>query len=360
MMASYLLIFNWMDIRNPKAGGQEKYCYEIAKRFVQEGKSVAWIASGFPGGDKREVYDGIEIWRTGSLFTVYPLSIFPYLKMRKAKYVLISINAIPFIAPFHRKKRMIMLHHRIEYKVMKEKIGLLGLFSLIFQDYINPLLYHRDHIIVNSESSKAEFEYIGYRNITIVKTGVDTPNVNFHDKSLLVVAPGPVRPWKHHEFALKAFAVVDEKWSMAIFGSFENKEYEDYLRNYAKELGIDKRVIFYGRIEEDKLFEIYSRSKICVLASEKEGWGLTAMEAQSFGCPVIGFDVPGIRDSVKNGSTGILVKFGDIISLGNALKNLSEDESMLRQISQNAYMRAREYDWEICYEEFKREILKLG
>ncbi|MEM3844521.1 MAG: glycosyltransferase family 4 protein [Candidatus Parvarchaeota archaeon] len=358
-MEPYLLIFNWMDIRNPKAGGQEKYCYEMAKRLTRDGLRVVWIASGFRGGDKKEIYDGIEILRVGSIYTVYVLSFFTYIKLRKARYVLISINAIPFIAPFHRKRRLVMLHHRIDYKTMKEKIGLLGIVSLVLQDRINPILYRKDHIITVSNSSKEDFESIGYKNISVVKLGVNNPALDLRSKTELVVSPGPVKPWKHHDLALRAFSRMEEKWKIAIFGSFESKEYENQLKELAEQLGIAGRVKFYGRVDESQLADIYRQAKICILATEKEGWGLTAMEAQSYGSPVVGFDVPGLRDSVKNGITGILVPYGDVSALGNALVELSMNEKLLTQMSYRAVERAKEYDWEICYEEFKEKISEL-
>ena len=66
------------------------------------------------------------------------------------------------------------------------------------------------------------------------------------------------------------------------------------------EYGIRERVHFLGRISDEEKSKLYSIAKLSFSASVKEGWGLSNMESQSFGCPVVGYDVPGVRDSCLN------------------------------------------------------------
>ena len=358
-MKPNVLLFNWMDIKNPNAGGQEKYCFEIAKRLARDGFNVIWITSRFKGGNRSETYDGINVIRVGNIYTVYVLSFLRYLKYRKADFVFVSMNAIPFFAPFHRNKRIIMLHHRIDFSVMKAKIGLLGVVSFLLQEHVNPIIYRKDLIITPSVSSRADFQTIGYRDIDVVRLGTELPETdNFH-KENLIVSPGPIRPWKHHDMVIRAFVGVDSSWKLLVFGSFENEDYEKYLRNLAEDLGISERVYFPGRLSDNAVKVVYEKSKICLLGTEKEGWGFVAMEAQSFGCPVIAFDVPGIRDSVVDGKTGLLVKFGDVPAMTDALKRLTTDENLLLELSSAATKRSKEFEWETCYNDFKNELYKL-
>ncbi len=359
-MGRDILIFNWMDIKNPKAGGQEKYCLEIGKRLARDGFTVTWITSKFKGGSQTDTYDGINVIRVGNIFSVYVISFLKYLKYIKADFVFISINAIPFLAPFHRSRRIIMLYHRIDYKIMKAKIGFLGVVSLLLQEHVNPMIYGRDLVITDSESSREDFMSIGYRNIDVVKLGVDLHEVTESLKENLIISPGPVKPWKHHDWAIEAFSGVENSWKLVIFGSFESEGYRKHLQELATNLGVFERVNFLGRISDDEVKRIYQKSKICLLATEKEGWGLVAMEAQSFGCPVVAFDVAGIRDSVVDRKTGILVRFGDIAAMKYALKRVTSDENLLRELSSAAVVRSREYDWELCYDDFRNEMQKLG
>lgn len=355
-MLKKILILNWMDPRNPKAGGQEKYCYEIARRLTNDGYQVTWIASGYRGLEESEYYNGINIVRVGNIYTVFIRAFFKYIEFKSYDFVFLSMNSIPFLAPLHRKRRIIMLHHRIDLGVMRFKAGIMGFVSYFLQEFITPLLYRNDYIITNSNSSKEDFLLLGYKHINTVKLGVDIHDEQLVKKENIIVSPGPVKPWKHHDWAMKAFSYLDEDWTLVIFGSVESEEYAKHLEIISYSLGIKKRVKFLGKISRDKVDEIFSKSKICLVATEKEGWGLVAMEAQSFGCPVVGFDVPGLRDSVINQVTGILVNFGDITSLGEALSSLSNDEIAWKRMSEMAIKRSKLYDWNSCYVDFKNHM----
>lgn len=358
-MDNLIIIFNWMDIKNPNAGGQEKYCFEIGKRLARNGMKVYWISSKFRNCMTREVIENIEIIRTGNIYTVFLTAFFKYLKYRKNAYLVISINSIPFFLPFTRNKRIVILHHRIDLKVMLEKIGLLGYLSFFLQEHFNPIIYHNDHVITNSPSSKFDFESIGYKEISIVKLGIDLPkNYNFKKKNICV-SPGPVKPWKHHDLVLRAFSCISSSWELSIFGSFESREYEKKLYAICRDLKISDRVHFFGRIGDDEVKALYSQASICIIGSEKEGWGLVSMEAESYGCPVVAFSVPGIKDSVINGETGILVKFGDVSSMANALYSLANNREKLLEMGKNGIMRSQEYSWEECYNEFMQEFKKI-
>lgn len=358
-MKGRILIFNWMDIKNPNAGGQEKYCFEIGKRMARDGMTVYWITSKFPNSSSHEIFEGIHIIRSGNIYSVFLTSIFKYFTYRKESYVIISINSIPFLLPFSRKIRIVVLHHRIDLRVMVDKIKIFGYISYFLQEYINPLIFRNDLVLTNSESSKTDFKSIGYKHVEIIKLGVNTPDNFDFTKKKLCVSPGPIKPWKHHDLVLKSFSEMPSSWELSIFGTFESIYHKEKLLAICEELGIRNRVHFLGRISDEKLKDLYSQASICILGSEKEGWGIVAMEAQSFGCPVVGFFVPGIKDSVINGETGILVKFGDVKAMANALNDLSKSKGKLRWMSENAIKRSKEYTWDVSYSDFMQELKKI-
>jgi glycosyltransferase involved in cell wall biosynthesis len=359
MTMKRIIIFNWMDIKNPNSGGQEKYCYEIGKRLARDGMKVYWVSSRFKNSMNREMIDNIEIIRVGSIYTVFFLSFIIYLIYWKDSYLFLSMNSIPFFVPYSRRRRLIMLHHRIDKRIMKEKAGILGNLSYLLQERIMPILFRNDHVITNSASSKMDFDSLGYRDITVVKLGVNIPDHLSLMKKKICVSPGPIKPWKHHDMIIRAFSNLSKDWELIIFGSFESDEFRALLENICDELNLNDRVHFLGRITDEKMLEVYELASICILGTEKEGWGFVAMEAQAFGCPVVAFDVPGIRDSVINGQTGILVSPGDVISMSKALAQLSSDEELLKIMSDNAIMNSRRYTWEESYKEFKSNLMIL-
>ena len=80
------------------------------------------------------------------------------------------------------------------------------------------------------------------------------------------------------------------------------------------------------------------------------------MESQSYGVPVVAYDVPGIRDSVINGETGILVPYKNIDDLAENIELLIKDNNLWQKLSKNAIERSKFYDWSECYKDFKSII----
>jgi glycosyltransferase involved in cell wall biosynthesis len=78
------------------------------------------------------------------------------------------------------------------------------------------------------------------------------------------------------------------------------------------------------------------KAGLLVLPSLAEGFGLVLIEAMAAGVPVVATDVPGIRDVVRDGATGLLVNPGDVSELAAAIKRLIEDAELHRQLVINA------------------------
>ena len=159
---------------------------------------------------------------------------------------------------------------------------------------------------------------------------------------------------------MKAFSKLPKEWELILFGSFESENYKQALHSLAVELGISERVKFLGRISDNEVERIFMESKLCVLGTEKEVWGLVAMEAQSYGCPVVAFNVPGIRDSVLNRKTGILERFGDVDAMAASMKELIDNELIYKEMSRLAMERASLYSWDQCYVEFIKQLAAVS
>jgi len=104
-------------------------------------------------------------------------------------------------------------------------------------------------------------------------------------------------------------------------------------------------VTVHGFIDEVAKASLLSRADLLLLPGTREGWGMVAMEAASYGVPVVAYDIPGLRDSVLDGTTGVLVRpRPDAMGLASATL-LREADSWVR-ISQAGQMRAKEFTWD--------------
>jgi glycosyltransferase involved in cell wall biosynthesis len=90
-----------------------------------------------------------------------------------------------------------------------------------------------------------------------------------------------------------------------------------------------------------------------VNASMKEGWGITNLEANACGVPVVSADSPGLRDSVKSGTSGLLYPFGDTSMLASTIIRVLEDDSMRQQLSEGAISWANQFTWDRSAEQMR-------
>src|SRR5258708_2367135 len=100
------------------------------------------------------------------------------------------------------------------------------------------------------------------------------------------------------------------------------------------------RVTIRGRVSEAELKDAYASSDVLVLPSildtrgDTEGLGVVLLEAMSYGVPVIGSNVGGITDIVRDGETGLLVPPGDAVQLVAALERLATDRDLAKRLGE--------------------------
>ena len=120
------------------------------------------------------------------------------------------------------------------------------------------------------------------------------------------------------------------------------------LERRAAALGIRERVEFAGFVSDAERDEWLARSRVCVCASRKEGFGLTVIEANAVGTPNVASDSPGLRDTVRHGETGFLVADGDAGRFAERIDALLGDDALAERMSRAALAWSQRFDWEIA------------
>jgi glycosyltransferase involved in cell wall biosynthesis len=115
------------------------------------------------------------------------------------------------------------------------------------------------------------------------------------------------------------------------------------MRRLADELGVGERVELAGQLSRAALRDLYARSHAFVLPSERESFGIAALEARAAGLPVIGMMASGVRDFVRQGVDGLLAR--DEAELSRHISRLALDAPFRDYVRNRSALTPPPYDW---------------
>lgn len=352
-----ILWFNWKCIRHPYAGGAEKYTHEIAKRLAKAGHNVTLITSSYHNASRREFIDGYEILRTGNSFTIYFKAFKMYSKRFRGKVDLIidEINTLPFFTVKYVKEKVVALIHQLARKIWfletPYPISILG--YMLEPRYLR--LYRYTPTITVSLSTAIDLKKLGFTKIYLTTPGLDIePLEEIPNKAKYptVIFLGRLKKAKGCEHIIRAFKNVVTKIPNAKLWIVGEGPLYKKLRKLVYDLKLSWVTRFFGRVPEKKKILLLKKAHVLVLPSMREGWGLVVNEAYSQATPVVAYNVPGVRDSVRHLKTGILVPYGNISELSKALIKILSNRALWTLFAKNALNFAKKLNWDVTYKGF--------
>lgn len=352
----HILWFNWRDIKNPDAGGAEVLTHEIMRRLAAEGHDVTLFAAEYFACLSTEVIDRVKIVRNGSKYTVYHKAV-QYYKKYSDNYNLIidEINTRPFLTPkFIKGKPIIALFHQMArefwFYEMRFPLNYLGYYYLEKKW----LSYYRDITTVTvSNSSKKDLEDLGFKKIVVIPEGLNVKplsQVPQKEDRPTVIFTGRLKKAKLPHHALQAFSMIKKEIPDAQMWVVGN----GYMLDELKRMSIND-VTFYGHINNELKYELMSKAHLALVPAVREGWGLVVTESNAMGTPVVAYNVHGLRDSVQDGHTGILVDNAPE-DLARAAIALLKDRERLAKLSYEALKSSAQFNWDKTADAFERII----
>jgi glycosyltransferase involved in cell wall biosynthesis len=345
-----LLMLSWRYIDHPMSGGAERLTHEVLRRLVANGHSVTCFTAEHAGSNAVRSIDGVELVRVGRQWTVHAHA-WRWCSRRLDSFDLVidQINTIPFFTPGYvpADRRILFICQLARGYWFRETRGLFRAAAPIgyLAEPHMMRLYRQTPTITISNSSKADLVGLGFDadQITVIPMALTErplPLLPPKRGALRVIIVGRLTPAKFVEEGIRAFKLVQQEVPDAkldIAGSGDDR-YSDKLRRMISRRKISG-VTFHGRVDESRKHELLENAHVHLFTSHREGWGLVVSEAAAVGTPSVGYDVPGVRDSISE--PRLLAPRGDITALAARIKILCRDPKLYAEVRTSAWERTR-------------------
>ena len=218
-----------------------------------------------------------------------------------------------------------------------------------------------DHVIANSKFTKEFAIKLGIKNVTVINPGCNYPiPINDEAKEFAKKIYGNASPKlitisrldgrkSHHNVMMTVKNLLPKYPSLKYVSIGDGDEGNNLLR-LRKTLGLEKNVEFIFKSTEQEKVALLEKSNIFVMPSviykkSVEGFGITYIEAASYGKPSIGGIYGGEGDAIKSGQTGYLCNGNDLNAIYDTLlKTLANDHYL--KLGANALEFSKDFSWE--------------
>ena len=349
-----MLVLNWEDRKHPMAGGAEVHLHEVFGRLVEMGHEITLLSCTIPGAPKEELVDGIKVVRRGSRsFFNFVLPFYWIHRFYREKYdiVVIDVNKIPFFSPLLVKKPAVVVAHHFFGKAIFIEASFPVALYVYLTEKLFLKLYKGYTFIIGSPSTAKELQESGIpeKNINIVNYCVDhtlfrTTGVQ-KSKRPLVGYLGRLKKYKSVEHLIQAYPKIREQVPDAQLIIVGDGDYLPELKKKTKELGLENDIKFYGFVSNEEKVRLLQECWVVVNTSSKEGWGLTVIESNACGTPVVAADSPGLRDAVRNNETGFLFEYGNIEDLTDKTTKILKDTKLRQNFISKGLEWASQFNW---------------
>ena len=362
------VVTNWRDLEHPQAGGAELVCDRLAQRLVQDGYRVVLLAAAVAGRPASESVNGYVVKRRGGQFSVYAWALVWLLLHRRAVTLVVdSQNGIPFFSPLVLRRTtvcLLLLHH-----VHQDQFSLyfprpVAAFGRFLEGPVSRRVYGERAILAVSPSTRQGVRQILRLRgaITVTPPGWEVtidldeqrPAKTTHPS---LVSVGRLVPHKRTDLTIRAFAQLRGQLPDLTLDVVGGGTELDALRRLAEELGVAHAVRFRPQCSNEERDAVLAASWLCINASEGEGWGISVIEANALGTPVLAYARPGLRDSIHHGQNGWLID--DDRELAEAAAPLLGSLSDAR--SRESFVRScHEWAMRFTWEEMGRRVAEAA
>jgi glycosyltransferase involved in cell wall biosynthesis len=334
---------------HPKAGGGQKYSYELTKAIKKLGHNTDYIMVNHEELNL-DFKEDFHLLKSGSFLSQILDSFFiknyDVIHLHTANETQGYCLGFGIKKLFKRNNKLIIQIHAPQvHRIPRSSGELFNIFTCKTADFIFCGSNFAKKNIVDSYK-------IPESKVKVIYAGVDELFLNTERnckesdvKTILFVGrlggPHGVKGQKGADILLQALPLIQEKHNvrLKLIGTGRTEAYLLLVR----ELGIEEYVEFLGFVDDEKLLENYLNSDVFVFPSRRESFGLVLAEAMASSLPVVSTTVGAIPEVVENGVSGILVPPEDPEKLARAVVHMLDDTEKMKQMGIKGKERVKEY-----------------
>jgi glycosyltransferase involved in cell wall biosynthesis len=349
-----ILFIAWRDLANKRAGGSEVLVDRLASGMLARGHRVTLLAGG-PMAERP-----YRVVRNGGTYSQFARAPFAYRRhFRNADLIVEVCNGMPFLAPLWSRRPVLCLVNHVHTDLWSMRFR--PPFSTVgrnVEQKVMPWVHRRNLFLTVSDSTAQALQGMGVSRDRIrqICNGVEQPDpLTPRSPEPLFLALGRLTDYKRLDLLLRLWDrvrhVVGGK--LVIAGDGPERARLEALAGPG--------VVFAGRVSEPEKHRLLCSAWLLVHPALIEGWGIVVAEAAIRGTPAVAFDVPGLRDSVVHGQTGMLMQTEG--QFASAWASLAINQQRREQLGRAARTRALRLHWSATVEDFAGvadEAIKRG
>lgn len=341
-----ITVLAWRDLANPAAGGSELLVDRLASGLVGRGHEVTLLCGGSVPPDGRP-YRVVSSGGTYDHFLRTPRA---FGRSVGETDLLVEVcNGVPYLAPLWYRGPVLCLVNHVHTELWDQRLpGPVARVGRLLEHRALARTHRRSLMVAVSPSTAGAMEQIGVPadRIQLVPNGVEAPEALLPEADEpLFTAVGRLVEYKRIDLLLRLWERVRPITGgrLVIVG--------DGPERARLEAQAGPGVVFTGRVDEAEKHRLLCESWLLLHPSSLEGWGLVVTEAAVRGTPAVGFDIPGLRDSVVHGTTGLLAQGESGFAAAWCALALSAERRAAMGAA--ARRRAEELTWEHSVDRFQ-------
>ena len=340
-----VLFIAWRDLANRRAGGSEVLVDRLASGLLARGDRVTLLCGG-PTAERP-----YRVVRNGGTYTQFLRAPAAYLRnFRDCDLVVEVCNGMPYLSPLWCRRPVICLVNHVHTELwsirFRPPVATIG---RSIEHGVMPWVHRKNLFLTVSDSTAGALEQMGVGpdRIRQICNGVEEPDpLTPRSPDPMFLALGRVTDYKRLDLLLRLWDRVRHVTGgrLVIAGDGPERARLEALAGPG--------VVFTGRVSEQEKHRLLCSAWLLVHPALIEGWGIVVAEAAIRGTPAVAFDVPGLRDSVVDGHTGMLVRTEG--QFASAWASLAIDRRRREVLGVAARTRALRLHWSAAVDGFAK------